>query len=127
MDAQLKIQIANEFSQARIKHLAFKSKLRSYLYGANGDKEPLTDHTQCVLGKWIIKMASEYNLGHELQEVNFNHQHIHAVARKLIILYDKGQTSEARDGFVEIDEVASELIESLQTVEAKLNSPYFHW
>ena len=116
--------IEAEFEQARIKHLGFKSKLRGYLYGNGGDRASIVEHDRCALGQWLLKIARDYEISNELQEVNYHHQHIHSVARRLVELYDSGQQSEARDGFSEIEEVAKEMLSSLDVAEIYLKENY---
>jgi hypothetical protein len=116
--------IEAEFEQARIKHLGFKSKLRGYLYGNGSERESIVEHDRCALGTWLLKIARQYDVGPELQDVNYHHQHIHAVARQLVELYDSGLQSEARDGFSEIEEVAKEMLASLEIAEKHLKEDY---
>lgn len=46
-------ELKQDFESARIKHVHFKSKLRSYLFGSGGETGALRDPEQCSLGRWI--------------------------------------------------------------------------
>jgi len=110
-----------DFEQARAKHLLFKSKLRSILYGIAIDKSPVLSQYDCNLGKWIyghaLKVYGHIPEVHELEKV---HASIHDVARNLIDLYNKGQVLEARAGLKEMEKIADQLVELLIVSEKKL-------
>ena len=42
-----------DFNQLRLKHLQFKLRLRSLLYGAQLDEKPLVSELDCTVGRWI--------------------------------------------------------------------------
>ena len=78
-----------DFEQAKAKHLLFKSKLRSILYGAKlTDEAPVLSHFECTVGKWIYNHALKA-YGHipEMQELEKVHADIHTSARQLVALY----------------------------------------
>jgi hypothetical protein len=58
MDNSIKL----DFDQARIKHMLFKSKLRSILYGSKTDELPILNEREYPVGKWLY--------GHALQKYN---------------------------------------------------------
>lgn len=111
-----------DFEQAKTKHLLFKSKLRSILYGAQLiDEAPVLSHFECTVGKWIYGHALKV-YGHitQMQELERVHADIHTSARKLVALYKAGKEEEARQGLTEMEKIADHLVGLLSIVEHKL-------
>ena len=111
-----------DFEQAKAKHLLFKSKLRSILYGAQlSDEAPVLSHFECTVGKWIYNHALKV-YGHipEMQELEKVHADIHTSARKLVALYKDGKEEEARRGLADMEKIADHLVGLLAIVEHKL-------
>ena len=112
-----------DFEQAKAKHLLFKSRLRSILYGIEVDETPVASQYECGLGKWIYDYALQvYSDMPELLELEKVHANIHTTARKLIGLHKAGKVNESRKGLAEIDLIADELIALLNTIEKKLEA-----
>ena len=110
-----------DFEQAKAKHLLFKSKLRSILYGASMDEAPVLSEYECGVGKWIYNHAlSVYGEIPDMQTLEKVHAEIHAVARELIKLYKEGKVDEARLGLTKVENVADHLVSLLGTVEEKI-------
>lgn len=111
-----------DFEQAKAKHLLFKSKLRSILYGAKlTDEAPILSHFECTVGKWIYNHALKA-YGHipEMRELEKVHADIHTSARELVALYKDGKEEEARKGLTDMEKIADHLIGLLAIVEHKL-------
>jgi PAS domain S-box-containing protein len=111
-----------DFEQAKAKHLLFKSKLRSILYGAQLiDEAPVLSHYECTVGKWIYNHALKA-YGHipEMQELEKIHADIHTSARELVALYKDGKEEEARRGLTGMEKIADHLVGLLAIVEHKL-------
>lgn len=112
-----------DFEKARIKHLLFKSKLRSLLYGAVEDDKPIISHTDCAVGQWIYTHAlGAYGHIPEMLELEKVHTEIHTVARQLVKLYKEGKVSAARVGLSNIDNIADKLIKLLSNIEKKVEN-----
>ncbi len=111
-----------DFEQAKAKHLLFKSKLRSILYGAKlTDEAPVLSHFECTVGKWIYNHALKA-YGHipDMQELEKVHADIHTSARELVALYKDGKEEEARKGLIGMEKIADHLVGLLAIVEHKL-------
>ncbi|GAA4341939.1 PAS domain-containing protein [Flaviaesturariibacter amylovorans] len=116
-------QIPFDFEQARAKHLLFKSRLRSLLYGLPADVTPVISHTECQVGQWIYSEAlPAYGHIPEMQDLERVHRDIHTVARTLVALYNDGKVEEARAGLEEVEKTAQQLTTLLSAVEAKLGA-----
>ncbi len=114
-----------DFDQARTKHLLFKTKLRSILYGAELDHTPVLSQYECGVGKWIYGHALE-KYGHltEMQELEQVHAKIHTVARDLVKLYEAGEVEAAREGLPSLELIADNLVALLSVIELKINTEH---
>ena len=130
MPARLNLRMTTEelkrdFESALIKHVHFKSKLRSFLFGNGGAEGPLRDPEQCGLGIWIadrLRGAGPY--AHLLEARLFDQQHalIHQEANRLMDIYNTGATAEAGAGYVPLQAIADKMVVLLQTMEAKMRT-----
>lgn len=115
--------IKQDFESALVKHISFKARLRSFLYGNNSAVAPLRDPDQCGLGKWITsRRAGDYAHLPEIQELDQQHRLIHQQANRLMDLHIAGHRDEALAGFKEVQLVADHMVTVLQTMEAKLRT-----
>lgn len=115
-------KISLDFEQAKTKHLLFKSKLRSILYGEVMDEAPILSHFECAVGQWIYGHAlKEYSYIPEMGELEQVHENIHTSAKKLVGLYKEGKVEEARAGLTEMEAIADKLVGLLVTLEDKIH------
>jgi len=118
-------ELKRDFESARIKHVHFKSKLRSFLFGNGVAEGPLRDPEQCGLGLWIAaRMRGTGPYAHLLEARQFDRQHvqIHHEANRLMDMHGKGCVEEAMVGFAPVQLVAEQMLLLLQTMEAKLRT-----
>jgi hypothetical protein len=114
-------EIKLDFQQARMKHIGFKSKLRSILFGSETNIEPVASEYECAVGKWIYGHALEtYGNIPEMAELEKVHKDIHSTARELLALYQSGRQEEARQGLYRINEIADVLVHLLDVIEQKV-------
>ncbi|CAG4992988.1 Adaptive-response sensory-kinase SasA [Dyadobacter sp. CECT 9275] len=112
-----------DFERAKARHLLFKTRLRSILYGASLDEETVISPTKCLMGKWIYSHALVvYDYIPEIRELERVHVKIHQYAGELISLYKIGREQEAKDGLQTIEVMASELLRLLAVIEKKVVS-----
>jgi PAS domain S-box-containing protein len=110
-----------DFEKAKARHILFKTRLRSILYGASIDRTAVISHLECSLGKWIYENAlPRYNHIPEIIKLEKVHRDIHECAHELINLYGAGQIAEAQQGFSRIDVIATELLSLLSSAEVKI-------
>lgn len=116
-------ELKQDFDSALIKHLLFKSKLRSYLYGNGTTQAPLRDPQQCALGQWIAARAlGPYAQLPELRELDRLHIRIHQEANRLMDLHDQNHQEKALAGLATIELMADQLTQLLRTMEARLRT-----
>ena len=120
-----KEELKRDFESAHIKHVHFKSKLRSFLFGNGGAEGPLRDPEQCSLGLWIAsRMRGTGAYAHLPEARQFDRQHvrIHQEANRLMDLHVSGQSNEAGAGYVPLQAIADEMTALLQTMEVRLRT-----
>lgn len=92
-----------DIQQLRIKHILFKSKLRSVLYGGNYEEAFFTD--QGPVGQWFIHVGMpRYSHIGLMQELYRVHQELNLLAKQLIALYKNSKIEEAHEGLRAIDQ-----------------------
>lgn len=114
--------IKQDVESALVKHISFKARLRSFLYGNNSAEAPLRDPDQCGLGKWITnRRLGAYAHQPAMRELDQQHRLIHQQANHLMDLHLAGQRDEALAGFREGPTRADALV-LLQTLADKLRT-----
>ena len=116
-------ELKHEFESALTKHILFKSKVKSYLYGSNTPLESIFDLRQCNFGIWLQNNGLPL-YGHvpEMQQLDQVHRNIHEHAIKLINLKKAGQTEEAISGITKLEEIAIQITQLLQIIQKKLSA-----
>jgi Chemoreceptor zinc-binding domain len=115
--------LKQEFDAARIKHMLFKSKLRSFLYGSNTAEAPIRDPQQCSFGQWIFGyLLPRYGYLPESQQLDQTHDDIHREANRLMDMAQSGQRDAAVDGLAEINRLADQIAQLLRTLEDKIRT-----
>jgi len=118
-------ELKQEFDTASVRHLLFKSKLRSFLYGSNTAEEPIRDPNVCALGKWINERALiVYAHLPESKELDQVHQQIHKEANRLMDLRLAGKAEQAITGLADVQVLAERITELLHTMENKLQQSH---
>ncbi len=116
-------ELKQDFESAHIKHVHFKSKLRSFLFGNGVAEGPLRDPEQCSLGLWIAdRLRGNGPYAHLPEARQFDQQHIfiHQEANRLMDMHKAGNIAEAGAGYLPLQAIADKMVVLLQTMEAKL-------
>ena len=95
--------LKQEFDAARMKHLLFKSKLRSFLYGSNTEEGPIRDPEPLFAGPVDQPTGAHQAYAHlpESRELDRVHQLIHVEANRLMDLRLSGRPDEATAGLAD--------------------------
>ena len=113
--------LKQDFETAIVRHLLFKSKLRSFLYGSATAEEPIRDSRVCALGRWITEHAQgPYRQLDEFQELDRVHRQVHQMASRLMDLRLAGQADQAIAGLADVQVLADRITQLLHTMEEKL-------
>jgi hypothetical protein len=115
--------LKQDFEMAQVKHLLFKSKLRSALYSSGTAEEPIRDAKVCALGVWIQERALvAYAHLPESRELDKVHQQIHQEANRLLDLHQRGEVEQAIAGLATVQVYVDEITRLLRTMEHKLRA-----
>jgi Chemoreceptor zinc-binding domain len=116
-------ELKQDFESALIKHLLFKSKLRSFLYGSGTSEGPIRDPQQCAFGHWIRDRAlRDYQHLPESRELDRVHVQIHEQANRLMDLHQKGDRETALAGLAAVEQLADHITSLLRTMEERLRT-----
>jgi methyl-accepting chemotaxis protein len=115
---------ALDFQIYRIRHIAWKARLKSFLEGRGGlTEEQALSHKDCGMGKWMYSGGlSQYEHISEMQRLEKVHIDLHATVRKIVSLKNSGDASAAEIEFQRIGPISDELVALLTTVEEKVKS-----
>jgi hypothetical protein len=114
--------IKQDFEGALVKHLLFKSKLRSFLYGTNTSEAAIRDPEVCALGQWIRERRSGAyaHLKQEMTRLDKVHRQVHEVANRLMDLRQNGQPEAGIAGLADIQAMTDEITTLLTAMQVRL-------
>ncbi|KJU86238.1 methyl-accepting chemotaxis sensory transducer [Candidatus Magnetobacterium bavaricum] len=111
-----------DFSNARSKHLLWKTRLRDFLDG----KESLTEaqavsHKDCDLGKWLYSKGLD-SFGHmdEMITLEQIHETLHTIVKDVVRLKHSGDVSGAEEKYAKIGPMSKDIIDLLTKIERKV-------
>lgn len=115
--------IKQDFEGALVKHLLFKSKLRSFLYGTNLAEGPIRDPDVCALGQWIReRRAGLYADLPEMRQLDQMHRRLHEQANRLMDLRLAGQAEAGIARLAEVQPLTDQITALLTTLQARLQA-----
>ncbi len=120
---QFKIDnIQGQLEQAKAAHLAWRSKLMSYLSGEiNIDSRELSSHRDCVLGQWYYNDGlRDFSHIAEMKELEAPHKEIHQVIHNVVDLKQSGDNDKAMQEFEKITPLSSQIVDIIDRIIAKL-------
>ncbi|KJU83002.1 Chemotaxis methyl-accepting receptor, signaling domain protein [Candidatus Magnetobacterium bavaricum] len=111
-----------DFSNARSKHLLWKTRLRDFLDG----KESLTEaqavsHKDCDLGKWLYSKGLD-SFGHMEDMITLEqiHETLHTIVKETVRLKHSGDVSGAEEKYSKIGPISKDIIDLLTKIEKKV-------
>ncbi|ALJ01239.1 hypothetical protein [Rufibacter tibetensis] len=108
-----------DFQQLRIKHILFKSKVRSVLYGGTPDTAFFS--SAGPISSWFASIGfSRYNNISELLELKQVQQELSSESDSLFRLYQRGKIDEAQSGLSKIEKLSERFLNTLSRLESKL-------
>lgn len=108
-----------DFQQLRIKHILYKSKVRSVLYGGVFDEAFFA--ASGPVSYWFNTIGL-VRYGHQagMRELYQLHQQLNFTALQLIGMYQRGQIDQAHHDMKIIDEQSEQFLAALSRLEQKL-------
>jgi hypothetical protein len=108
-----------DFQQIRIKHILFKSKVRSVLYGGVFDSTFFSDNGP--ISQWFQQVGNvKYAQEPELYSLQKTHNELLSNAKSLFNLYRNGSIDQAHLGMKDIEKLSDRFQELLNQIEKRL-------
>ncbi|MBK0403436.1 CZB domain-containing protein [Adhaeribacter sp. BT258] len=110
--------IKNEFEQARLKHLLFKSKLRAILLGAEIEEAPVLSEHDCPFGQWMqTYLLKKCKDSAALKELETIHTEMHRLTRIVVKNYHAGAEAASEVEMKKIEILGDRILELLDILE----------
>ena len=108
-----------DFQQLRIKHILYKSKVRSVLYGGVYDETFFS--RAGPIHQWFSTVGSvRYSHEPELHELVTVHQELNNTAHQLFSLYKGGKIDQAHEGMKSVEMTSDRFLQLLARMENRL-------
>lgn len=108
-----------DIQQLRIKHILFKSKVRSILYGGLYDDAFLSDRGP--INEWFRTTGvNKYGNSPELEELTRSHKLISVFVTGLLGMYQRGEIDQAHEGLRTLESKSEEFLKTLSQLEGRL-------
>ena len=113
---------AQKFKTFKIKHRAWKTKLKDFLEGKGGlTVEQATSHRDCSLGKWMYSEGLEqYRTIPEMKILETVHINLHDLVKSIISLKNDGKAAEAEAEYLKIGPISDKIVDLLTVIEKKV-------
>lgn len=107
-----------DFQQLRVKHIFFKSKVRTVLYGGGYDQSFFTHNNPVTL--WFSAASSaKYQAEPEMQQLYKLHRSFVQLANNLVSKYQDGQIEQSHSGMTELNEMSEHFLSVLSDLEKR--------
>ncbi|AMM49957.1 hypothetical protein TH61_00485 [Rufibacter sp. DG15C] len=106
-----------DFQQLRVKHIFFKSKVRTAIYGGSYDSG-FFQHGNPVT-QWFNSTGVSYLNEPEMQQLNRLHKSFSVLADALIKKYQSDQIDQAHEGLEELNEISEKFLSTLSALEER--------
>ncbi|WCE32104.1 methyl-accepting chemotaxis protein [Vibrio sp. SCSIO 43137] len=109
-----------DFSNAKQAHLAWKTRVRSYL---NGDTSAIThqqacSHHECKLGKWYYSEGKQqYGNYQAFQQMEQPHARLHETIKLILTETEKGNHDKAEELYREVEPLSQQVVNHLSSLE----------
>ncbi|MCC9165737.1 histidine kinase [Pontibacter harenae] len=108
-----------DFQQLRIKHILYKSKVRSFLYGGTFDSTFFSDAGPVDVWFSTVGMV-RYAAEMELIALAALHQELNKYTKQLYQLYSSGKIDQAHDGLKEVERRSEQFLDLLGKLDKKI-------
>lgn len=108
-----------DLSAAKSAHLAWKTRLRSFLDGKSSlSLKEAVSHHDCAFGKWFYSSGLEkYGHMNDLKLIEKPHEELHAMVREAIKFKDNHDFEGAERCYDRVSEISAHIVELLNKLE----------
>ncbi|WP_018479074.1 CZB domain-containing protein [Pontibacter roseus] len=108
-----------DFQQLRIKHILYKSKVRSFLYGGTFDAAFFS--SAGPIDVWFTTVGRvRYASEPAISSLARLHREMNSLALELYTLYSNGNIDQAHEGLKSVEMKSDQFIELLSNLDKKL-------
>ncbi|HUL01422.1 MAG TPA: CZB domain-containing protein [Nitrospirota bacterium] len=110
------------FRTFKIKHRAWKTRLKDFLEGKGGlTEEQAISHKDCSLGKWMYTEGLDhYRTVPEMRTLEKVHINLHETVKNIVSLKNQCKTADADTEYMKIGPISDEIISLLTVIEKKV-------
>ncbi|HHH36924.1 MAG TPA: HAMP domain-containing protein [Gammaproteobacteria bacterium] len=111
-----------DFGAARAAHLAWKTRLRSFLDGRSTlTREQAVSHRHCVLGKWYYgEGLAKYGHMEEMQAIEAPHEALHDIIGRIIECKERGDLDEAERLYRQVEPLSARIVGYLDSLATRV-------
>lgn len=102
-----------DFDGAKQAHLAWKTRVRSYLDGDDSvlTREQACSHRDCKLGQWYYSEGQKkYGNATSFREIEAPHEELHNVIKEIVNVTENGNKTEAEALYQKIDPLSRKIV-----------------
>jgi PAS domain S-box-containing protein len=113
-----------DFTEAKLKHLKWKYKVRNFLDGSGSlTKSQAISHQECDTGKWLYSLGKE-KYGHieAIKKFEKEHEKLHHLIKEIVGLKTDGKTQNAEAQYLELVKSLDKIIVLLDESENSINN-----
>jgi len=105
-----------DFQQLRIKHIAYKSKVRSVLYGGSYENGYFQNSNPVAL--WFIETGNlKYRHEPRFEKLKKLHQQFSKLSEELVAIYQNDLIEQAHNGLVDLNALSDLFLQELAAAE----------
>jgi methyl-accepting chemotaxis protein len=111
-----------ELQRAKVAHLTWTSKVRSFLDGKSSlDSKVAFSHTQCSLGKWLESVGREaFSHLPEVSQLDKPHRELHETIKHIADLKQRGDMEAAEREYEKIEPLSHRIVDLLSAMKDKI-------
>ncbi len=113
---------AMTFRTFKVKHRAWKTRIKDFLEGKGGlTEEQAVSHKDCSLGRWMYtEGVGLFQTVPEMKVLEKVHSNLHETVKRIVSLKHEGRADEAEIEFRKIGPISDEIIDLLTQIENKV-------
>jgi methyl-accepting chemotaxis protein len=114
------------FKTFKVKHRAWKTRLKDFLEGKGGlTEEQAVSHKDCSLGKWMYSEGIQhYSTLPEMKSLEKVHVSLHETVKNIVSLKNEGRAAEADAEYLKIGPISDEIIDLLTVIEKEVSAAH---
>jgi methyl-accepting chemotaxis protein len=107
---------------AKHDHVLFVNRIERCLDGTESvQASALPDHTSCRFGKWYFSEGKELcSCSASFKAINEPHERIHRIAKEAVDLYSRGDTHQAEQKLLMVEDISAEIVKMLDKVKGEV-------